>query len=95
MGVLAKHTLDVFLTRLERFDGGVLRGCGGGHHDVLVYTHHGVRDGRRGADPAEAPAGHGVGLREAAEQDGALLHPGQRREANVLDAVDQSIVDLV
>ena len=94
-GVLADHAERVLFAALQRLDGGVLGGGGSGHHDVLVHLHHRVDQARRGADPAEAPAGHRVGLREAAEEDRALLHARDRREADVLDAVDEAVVDLV
>ena len=51
--------------------------------------------GRRGhvADP---PAGHRVGLREAAHQDRPLAHPGQGAERAVaVVAVGEPVVDLV
>jgi hypothetical protein len=59
-----------------------------------MHFHHGFGDEGRGANPAQAEAGHRVGLGEATKEDRALLHPGQRSEAYLLDAVDEAVIDL-
>ncbi len=50
---------------------------------------------RRGHDRADAPAGDAERLRRAADRDGALGHPVERRDGNVLALVMDVLVDLV
>ena len=53
---------------------------------------------KRGRDPeiANSPAGHGIGLGEAIDRDRALVHLGQRGEADVLGTVeDEALVELI
>ena len=45
--------------------------------------------------PTETPAGHGVRLREAVEDDGAFGHALDRQDGVVLALVDEAPVDLV
>ena len=57
---------------------------------------HGADEGLVAERVADAPARHRVGLGEAVEEDRALLHAGQGREADVLlAAVRQVAVDLI
>ena len=58
--------------------------------------HHGVGKKRGRAGVADAPTGHGAGLRETVQEDAAFAHPGERRDADVLGAVvGQFTVDFV
>ena len=53
-------------------------------------------DLRWGADVADAPAGHGISLGEAAHQDGPAAHSRQRTQRpHLVAAVDQPVVDLI
>ena len=50
----------------------------------------------RDSDKADAPAGHGIGLREAVDNDRALLHAWERGNAGRLfSGVEQGVVDTV
>ncbi len=69
---------------------------GARHDHVLVDLEDPFQDLRRGADVADAPAGHGVGLGEAAHQDGSTAHARQGAHGpHLVAAVDQPVVDLV
>ena len=64
--------------------------------EVLLALGHTVDDLRRGRDKADAPAGHGIGLREAVDNDRALLHAWERGNAGCLfSGVEQGVVDVI
>ena len=64
--------------------------------EVLLALGHTVDDLRRGRDKADAPAGHGIGLRETVDDDGALLHAREGRNAGCFfSGVKQCVVDVV
>ncbi len=94
--VLREHFLHIALADRQRLDGGILRGRGRGHDRVLVDAHHALNDIRRTGRIPNAPAGHGVVFREAAQQDRALPDAlRQRRHAHMREAIHQAVVDLV
>ena len=75
---------------------GILRGRIRAEDGVLMNLHHRVGERRRGAGVADAPAGHRERLRKAVQEDAALAHAGQRRDADVLRAVvGQLAVDFI
>ena len=55
----------------------LLRRGGGGHDRVLVDAHQPLIMLGRAGGIADAPAGHGIILGEAAQQQGALRMPGR------------------
>ena len=94
--VLGDHPLDVGLAVDEGDERRVLGGRRGRHDPVLVDLDDPLEDRRRRADPADPPAGHRVGLREAAHEDRPLAHPRQRAQGPVaVRAVGEPVVDLV
>ncbi len=94
--VFGPHALDLGLAIDEGHERGVL-GDGRRRHDpVLVDLHDPLEDpcGRR--QPADPPAGHRVGLREAAHENRPIAHAGDRRERPVpVRPVGEAVVDLV
>jgi len=76
-------------------DGGVLGDGRRAHDRILVDLAHGRQQVFGRGSPAQPPAGHGVRLAHPAQDDGALLHPRQGGEVDMLHAVDQPVVDLV
>ena len=48
-----------------------------------------------GDDPAGAPAGHGMGFRQAADHHATLGHAGQGRQTEVLALEREALIDLV
>ena len=94
--VLSDHLLHVLLAVAQRLDGRNLGRDRRAEHRVLVDLRHGADEGLVAERIADAPARHRVGLREAVEENRALLHAGQGGEADVLlAAVRQVAVDLV
>ena len=94
--VLGDHLFHVLLTVAQRLDGGNLGRDRRAEHRVLVNLRHSADERLVAERVADAPARHRVGLREAVEEDRALLHAGQRGEADVLlAAVREVAVDLV
>src|SRR5262245_63349190 len=92
---LAAHLLHRALIAAQGFDTGNLRETGGAGVDVgheprkilsQVRPHHAV---------AQSPAGHGVRLGEAIEQNGAVFHSLDRYQRYVLAFEDQTAVDLI
>ncbi len=84
------------LRMVERDGRRVLAGSVGAGVEVLLAFGHAVDDLRRGRDKADAPAGHGIGLREAVDNDRALLHAWERGNAGRLfSGVKQCVVDVV
>src|ERR1700675_1458901 len=61
------------------------------HRQKVVYLADRVRDRRRRYRPSHAPARDAVSLGHAVDGDGAVLHPIERRHANVLCAVVQNV----
>lgn len=91
-----------FTHALGDFIVGQYGGGGGFHHKPRQAVQHAQHQGfgvghhgRLGNDPADAPAGHGVGFREAADHDAAVGHARQRGEAVVLTVEHQAFVDFV
>ena len=84
------------LRMVERNGRRVLAGRIGAGVEVLLALGHAVDDLRRGRDKADAPAGHGIGLREAVDNDRALLHAREGRNAGgFFPSVEQCVVDVV
>ena len=84
------------LRMVERDSRRVLAGRIGAGVEVLLALGHAVDDLRRGRDKADAPAGHGIGLREAVDDDRPLFHPREGRDAGCLfSGVEQGVVDVV
>ena len=82
--------------RADRHERRVLGGHVGRHDPVLVDLDDALEDARRLGHPAGAPAGHRIGLREAAHQDGPLAHPGSALDCAVaVRAVGKPVADLV
>lgn len=81
---------------VERDGRRVLAGGVGAGIEVLLALGHTVDDLRRGRDKADAPAGHRIGLREAVDNDRALLHAWERGNAGRLfPGVEQGVVDVI
>jgi hypothetical protein len=81
--------------RSQGLDRGLLGEDRGAEHRVLVDLHHRVDELRRPAGVADPEPGHRERLREAVEEDRALLHAGEDRDARVGAVVDELRVDLV
>src|SRR3989442_5309565 len=79
----------------ESRDPGLLRECGRARDRVLLDFHDLPVQGRRGDEPAEPPAGHRVGLREAVHGNSAIEHALQGCGRDVLALVQDLLVDLV
>ena len=75
--VLGLHLEHEALARAERLDGRELGGSGSAHDPVLVHLGDAGHQLRRRRHVADAPAGHRVALREAADQDRPIPHPGK------------------
>src|ERR1700687_3990337 len=92
---LSVHLVDRGLIAAQRFDSGHLREAGG----TGIRVGHEARDvrGQGGTHyaVAHAPSGHGVGFREAVEDDGPLLEAGDAHDGEVLAFVDKAAVDFV
>src|SRR5581483_2390164 len=73
------HLLGVVLRAQDRFDRRPLRDLRGARVGVRHPAHELGREHRVRREP-EPPAGHGPGLGRAVRDDGALVHPGQRRD---------------
>ena len=94
--VLGDHRLHRRLAGLERRQRRVLGDRRRGHDPVLVDLDEALEDRGGRAHPADPPAGHRVGLGEAAHQDRPLAHARQRAERAVaVRAVREPVVDLV
>ncbi len=96
LGILLAHGLDRVLRPGDRRQRAILRrGVGVDAQRVARLDQlPGELLGR--GQVADAPAGHGVGLGEAVERDGALAQPRQRGGRQVLrPRVDELGVDLV
>ena len=68
---------------------------GGGHHGVLVEDLHPVPDGGVRQTPAQAPAGHGVGLGKAVDDDNPVPTIIELGKAVVVLRVDQAPIHIV
>src|SRR5208337_998859 len=92
---LRAHTHDSALISAQRLDARDLSKAGGAGVGVGHQASH-VR-GQIGAHDAvaHAPAGHGIGLGEAIENNGALLHAGDARNREVLALEEQAAVDFI
>ncbi len=94
--VALTHVLVGTGAHLERLQPGHLAHDRSAEHAVLMNLHHRLAQRCRSAGVAKTPAGHGEGLAEAVQQDGALAHPGILDDALVLTSVvKQLAVDLV
>ena len=81
---------------VERNGRRVLAGRIGAGVEVLLALGHAVDDLRWGRDKADAPAGHGIGLREAVDDDRPLFHARERCDAGrLLSGVEQGVVDII
>ena len=83
------------LRSVERLGAGHLRVGGGARDGVDEEPLEDRHEGRGQDAPAQAPAGHGIRLGEAVEDDGALVHALDREDGDVLAVVDDARVDLV
>ena len=89
------HHLRVLVSVAQRRYRGVLAHRRRGHYAELVYLEHVLHYRRGRAGPAETPARHREGFREAVDDDGALVHSGQRRYADVALLVAELAVNFV
>ena len=84
------------LAARQRLERRVLGRRGSRHDPVLVDLDDALEDPGRRAQEADPPAGHGVGLGEAAHQDRPLAHARQgAQRAMAVVAVGEAVVDLV
>ncbi len=93
--VLFAHEQSVGFTILYRFNGRLLADDAGAEHRILVDAHHRVDDLLGAAGIADAEARHGIGLGKSVQKDRALLHFGQRSDADVFALECQLGIDFV
>ena len=94
---LGDHLRDVVLGAVVGLEAGLLGDGAGVRGRVALDLGHAVDDVGRSGGEADPPAGHGVGLRHAVDDDRLLLDIlAERGEARELEAVeDEAGVDLV
>ncbi len=94
---LGDHLLDVVLGPVVGLEAGLLGDGAGVRGRVALDLRHAADDLGRAGGEADPPPGHGVGLRDAVDDDGLLLdvlaEGGEARELEVV--VDELAVDLV
>jgi hypothetical protein len=94
--VVVAEFVVVCVGGLEGFDSCVLERRGGADGKEIVDFADAVREVGAGEDPADTPAGDGVGFRAAVDEDGAVSHAGQGHDGDVFGAViEDMFVDLV
>ena len=97
LGELGQHLADALLRAFERRQRRVLADAARVRGFLALQVGHRRGHVGRREGPADSPAGHGVGLAHAVDDDRPLLqarpHRGEAGEAML--AVDQLLVDLV
>ena len=93
--ILGDHAVAAGPSLLQRFHSGDLGGDGGAEHGELMDFGHRTDEVGVAQGVADSPAGHGIGLGEAVQQDGAVAHSRQRGETGVYAVIGQIGVDLV
>src|SRR5690606_24323210 len=92
---LGDHLLDGLPWSADRGDRAVLPEGAGAGDDVDVVELEGREELRRNDAPAETPARHRPGLREAVDDDRAIEHAGQGCDARERLVVGEVEVDLI
>ncbi len=92
---LLHHGGRSILRARQRLHPGELREGRGAAIAVGHQPSDGLRELGRHDPVPQTPSRHGIGLREAVENDRALQHAGQRGDADVLALVEHSAIDLV
>src|SRR5439155_79493 len=96
LGVLLPDLLVVLAGQAERRDTADLQRRGGRDRQEIVRRTDPRHQRRRGHRPSDAPARDGVRLRQRADRDGALAHPGKGGDRHVLAILVRDVlVDLI
>ena len=82
--ILLPHGGNVVVAILHGLDGGILAHGGRGHDAVLVQLHNLGHQLPGRAEVTQPPAGHGIGLGEAVDHDGALIHAGDSGDGDMV-----------
>src|SRR5437879_1558599 len=90
-----ERRIVVVAQRLQPHGDRLLQRRGRPDGQEIVHLADGIARGRRGDDRSHAPPRHAERLRRAADGDGALAHPVERRDRDVLAFVIDVLVNLV
>src|SRR5579884_584814 len=94
-GIVVMHAPHVFFSMTQRLQCCLLCGSTCAHDGILVNLDHRFQDVRWSSNVANAPARHGIGLREAIEQDGPLLHTWDTGNADMFRVIDEATIYFV
>src|SRR5436853_829878 len=93
--IVVMHMPYILFSMTQRLQCCLLCGSACTHDGILVNLHHRFQDMCGSSHVADAPACHGIGFREAVEQDGTLLHTWDTGNTDMFRVIDKATIYFV